>query len=72
MKAEINERAVLELHPETKEESNKIHYWMQENKGRIIIPEARDELAVCRFNSLDIAVFVEPYKNESIHNRRKV
>lgn len=61
MKAEINERGILELHSETKEEYDKLHYWMQEHNGRIIIPKDRYELAVCRFNNLDIAIFAEPY-----------
>jgi hypothetical protein len=69
MKAEINEKGILELQSETKKESEKVYKWMQENKGRIIIPEGQYELAVCRFSLLDIAIFIEPYKEENIPNR---
>jgi hypothetical protein len=60
MKAKINERGILELHSETKEESEKVRRWAEKNNARITIPEGRYELAVHRFNSLDIAIFVEP------------
>ena len=69
MKAKINKRGVLELHPETKEESEQLFKWYQKEGAKVIIPDERVELAVCRFNSLDIAIFAEPYKKENLSNR---
>ena len=62
MKAEINEKGILVLQSESEEESYKIYKWYQEGKGRITVPENREDLAVCRFKSLDVAIILEPFK----------